>query len=181
MEQALRRRLSRLTELLDALEDSNKPLSDVFKSVQRFAIDIKDPALELWMHLELNYRLHDPFVRRFPGDVRMRVGELSIEARSYGNYWTDLLGPYLAAPDALERAKRPGGSLAEARPIHEIEATLAAPSSGDPIAEMYRHALQNVYNRLRNSVHEYLLEVYRDSLESLSKLPPKTPLGFIKE
>lgn len=132
------------------------------------------------MHIELNYRAHDPYVRRFPQEVRKRVAYLTLEARSYGNYWTDLLGPYLAAPDEFRKAKRTGGNLHEGRPIHEIETTLAAPTPEDPIGKMSRHVLQNIHNRIRNSVHQYLLELYRDCIENLNKLPPKPSIGFIK-
>lgn len=177
MNQSLEQRLFALEQILEAVEDSTIPLSDLFKRIQRFAVDIQDPVLELWMHLELYYGARDPFVVKFPEEIRGRVGDLSLDARSIGEYWSEILGPLLAEP-YYERARRTGGVLVVPLPIHDIETVLSRPPTSDLVERMYWRVLKNVYNRLRNSVHSYLLELYRETLDSLKKLPPKPPLGF---
>lgn len=179
MKQRLEQRLLQLEQILKAAEDSSIPLSDVFKRIQKFAVDIQDPVLELWMHLELYYRAKDPFVLKFPEEIRGRAGDLSINARSLGEYWAEMLGPLLAEP-YYQRVRRSGGVLVVPLPIYDIETVLGQPPTNDLVEGMYRRVLKNVYARLRNSIHSYLLEVYRKTLGSLERLPPKPPLGFKK-
>jgi len=178
MKQSLEQRLLQLEEILEAVEDSSIPLSDLFKRIEKFAVNIQDPVLELWMHLELHYRAKDPLVLKFPKEIRRRAGDLSINARSLGEYWTEILGPLIAEPTEFQKARRPGGTLVVPAPIYDIETVLSQSATSDLVEGMYRRVLKNVYNRLRNSVHSYLLELYRETLDSLKKLPPKPPLGF---